>query len=94
MDKILDDLEKLEEKISQAEANYRAMDELKPCGSCNNFLPPKSCAVVSGEISEDGTCDLYLPSGGSENAMLMSEGAYGSPADLPASPIDINSDLI
>jgi hypothetical protein len=31
------------------------------CGTCNNFLAPSGCRVVSGSINANGWCLLFKP---------------------------------
>lgn len=31
------------------------------CATCIQFMPPQSCAVVSGKISPKGWCTAYVP---------------------------------
>lgn len=49
-----------ESGISKVEANYKVAGEGEPpCSSCGNFISPDACKLVSGTISDKGTCDLY-----------------------------------
>ena len=32
----------------------------KQCGDCTLFVAPKSCKTVSGDISPDGWCKLFI----------------------------------
>lgn len=48
--------------ISKAESNYKVAGDGEPmCGACTNFISPDACKLVSGTISEKGTCDLFAP---------------------------------
>lgn len=44
---------------SKADANYIKDGGDVPCAGCQNFLPSGACALVSGEISPEGSCDFY-----------------------------------
>ena len=46
-------------QVDQASVNYRAGTPEQSCASCVNFMPPESCAAVSGVISPKALCDLY-----------------------------------
>lgn len=53
------------DKLSQADANYRAGTPIKNCGLCTHFegsegANPHSCTVVDGDISPFGYCDIYV----------------------------------
>lgn len=64
----------MSEKISKAQANYRAsVNKDRDCGNCNMFVPPKKkqkqdrvlgesyggCTLVKGAIFEDDVCDYW-----------------------------------
>lgn len=49
-------------KKKQSQVNYRpAENDQTACGVCANFQPPNQCALVYGDISPTGTCDLFQP---------------------------------
>lgn len=53
-------MDKQDSLVSKQEANYKTAPDGEPsCGSCMNFISPAACKLVSGTISENGTCDLY-----------------------------------
>lgn len=47
------------ELLPKDEVNYSVGGEDALCGSCTNFISPKSCKLVEGDIASNGTCDLY-----------------------------------
>jgi len=50
-----------QEKMSQKEAQYQdSPKDIRMCAACTLFLPPKSCKVVSGEVSPNGWCKLFV----------------------------------
>jgi hypothetical protein len=50
-----------QEKLSQREADYQdSPKDIRMCGTCSLFVPPKSCKVVAGEISPEGWCKLFV----------------------------------
>lgn len=59
----LDGYEVRQRQISQTQANYRALgaNGTKGCASCNWFVSPNSCVLVSGDISPTGMSDYYSP---------------------------------
>jgi len=64
--------------VAKEEANYKVDSQGdSPCGSCANFISPSSCKLVSGTISENGTCDMYQPveadAAGADAPDLMSQ---------------------
>jgi hypothetical protein len=47
-------------KVSQSEAAYQNMPNgLFSCAACSFFIRPRSCKVVSGDISPSGWCKLF-----------------------------------
>ena len=47
-------------KVSQHEAAYQARPNgLFSCAACSLFVPPRSCKVVTGDISPSGWCKLF-----------------------------------
>jgi hypothetical protein len=49
-----------QQKVSQADAAYQ--DRPKSgldCAACSLFRPPRSCAVVEGDISPEGWCRFF-----------------------------------
>jgi hypothetical protein len=50
-----------QEKISQKDAQYQdSPRDIRMCATCTLFLPPRSCKVVSGEVSPNGWCKLFV----------------------------------
>jgi hypothetical protein len=66
------------QQYSQEEVGYRpAKSEAEACSSCANFqakaqqaLGQGICMVVSGQISPNGTCDLYTPRAGGLESLI------------------------
>jgi hypothetical protein len=47
-------------RVSQAEAEYRnTPNGLFSCAACSFFIKPRSCKVVTGDISATGWCKLF-----------------------------------
>jgi len=47
-------------KVSQLEAAYQVMPKgMFSCAACTFFIRPRSCKVVSGDISPTGWCKLF-----------------------------------
>ena len=47
-------------KLPQAEAQYQATPKgMFSCATCTFFLKPRSCKVVTGDISPQGWCKLF-----------------------------------
>jgi hypothetical protein len=47
-------------KLSQAEAQYQSTPKgMFSCATCTFFLKPRSCKVVTGDISPQGWCKLF-----------------------------------
>jgi hypothetical protein len=47
-------------KVSQLAAAYRgAPNGMFSCAVCTFFISPRSCKVVSGDISPNGWCKLF-----------------------------------
>jgi hypothetical protein len=50
-----------QEKMSKKEAQYQdSPKDIRMCATCTLFLPPRSCKVVSGEVSPNGWCKLFV----------------------------------
>jgi hypothetical protein len=50
-----------QEKMSQKEAQYQdSPKDIRMCATCTLFVPPRSCKVVSGEVSPNGWCKLFV----------------------------------
>jgi hypothetical protein len=49
-----------QQKMPQAEAEYqdRPRNGLT-CAACSLFRPPRSCEIVTGDISPDGWCKFF-----------------------------------
>lgn len=48
-----------DDKKTKAEAEYGEGHKDAHCGICRHFEPPKSCAVVAGEIHRDMWCRYF-----------------------------------
>ena len=49
-----------QQKISQADAKYQPQPKgQQRCDNCVNFVAPKACKFVQGDISPSGWCALY-----------------------------------
>jgi len=49
-----------QQKISQADAKYQPQPKgQQRCDNCVNFVAPKACKFVQGDISPSGWCQLY-----------------------------------
>ncbi|HWB52292.1 MAG TPA: hypothetical protein VG651_24510 [Stellaceae bacterium] len=47
-------------RVSQAEAQYRSTPNgMFSCANCTFFIKPRSCKVVTGDISRNGWCKLF-----------------------------------
>lgn len=47
-------------RVSQAEAQYQTTPKaLFTCAACTFFIKPRSCKVVTGDISPVGWCKLF-----------------------------------
>jgi hypothetical protein len=52
--------EKSRVRVSQLEAQYQGTPKgLFSCAACTFFLRPRSCKVVTGDISPTGWCKLF-----------------------------------
>lgn len=52
--------EELPPRVSQAEAQYRhTPNGMFSCATCTFFIKPRSCKVVTGDISPTGWCKLF-----------------------------------
>ena len=50
-----------QEKMSLKEAEYQdSPKDIRMCGTCTLFVPPKACKVVEGEVSLKGWCKLFV----------------------------------
>jgi hypothetical protein len=48
------------EKMTPQQAEYQDTPQgIYSCGMCTLFEPPKSCKVVTGEVSKDGWCKAF-----------------------------------
>ncbi|MBV1705121.1 MAG: high-potential iron-sulfur protein [Hyphomicrobiales bacterium] len=48
-------------QLSQAAARYRPTpDDDEKCANCNLFMAPGACKIVSGAISPNGWCTLWV----------------------------------
>lgn len=58
--------------LPKKEVNYSKDGGDTPCAGCANFIAPNACGVVEGNISENGTCDMYEPKGqeGGQEAIM------------------------
>jgi len=46
--------------MTRAQAQYQdTPNGIYSCGNCSLFERPKSCKVVSGDVSEDGWCKAF-----------------------------------
>jgi High potential iron-sulfur protein len=49
-----------DEKMTRAQAQYQDKPNgTYSCGNCSLFERPKSCKVVTGDVSEDGWCKAF-----------------------------------
>ena len=70
--------EGITQQYSQDEVGYRpAKSKQESCSRCVNFqakaqqaLGQGICALVSGQISPNGTCDLFTPRGGGLETLI------------------------
>ena len=47
-------------RVSQIDAEYRSTPKgLFSCAACTFFIKPRSCKVVTGDISPTGWCKLF-----------------------------------
>jgi hypothetical protein len=47
-------------RVSQVEAQYRnTPNGMFSCGTCTFFIKPRSCKVVTGDVSPNGWCKLF-----------------------------------
>jgi hypothetical protein len=47
-------------RVSQAEAQYQNTPKgMFSCATCTFFIKPRSCKVVTGDISPNGWCKLF-----------------------------------
>ena len=47
-------------RVSQAEAQYQNTPKgMFSCANCTFFIKPRSCKVVTGDISPNGWCKLF-----------------------------------
>jgi hypothetical protein len=66
------------QQYSQEEVGYRPADsKAQSCSVCANFQPKAQqalgqgiCAIVSGQISPNATCDAFTPRGGGLEGLL------------------------
>jgi hypothetical protein len=50
-----------QDKMSRKDAEYQdSPKDIRMCGTCSLFVPPKSCKVVDGDISPTGWCKLFV----------------------------------
>ena len=48
-------------KVSQSAVHYQAAPkDGQDCGHCYQFVAPKSCRIVNGEIAPTGWCRLWV----------------------------------
>jgi hypothetical protein len=51
-----------QEKLSREQARYQdSPRDGQRCSGCALFVAPSSCTVVSGAVSPDGWCSLFVP---------------------------------
>jgi hypothetical protein len=50
-----------EDRVSQVDANYNAGASFNFCKDCNHYQGNRTCEVVSGDISPQGTCKNFKP---------------------------------
>jgi hypothetical protein len=49
-----------DEKMTRTQAQYQdTPNGIYSCGNCSLFERPKSCKVVTGDVSEDGWCKAF-----------------------------------
>ena len=49
-----------DEKMTREQAQYQdTPNGIYSCGNCSLFERPKSCKVVTGDVSEDGWCKAF-----------------------------------
>jgi hypothetical protein len=49
-------------KVAQRSVAYRGAPNGKArCANCTQWQPPAACKVVSGVISPNGWCSIYVP---------------------------------
>jgi hypothetical protein len=50
----------LPKRMSKRQAGYQDQPkDVRMCATCTLFKPPRSCAVVEGDISPNGWCTLF-----------------------------------
>lgn len=48
------------EKMSKQEAEYQdSPKDIRMCGTCTFFEPPRLCRVVEGDVSPSGWCKAF-----------------------------------
>jgi hypothetical protein len=51
-----------QQKVSKQMVQYQDAPKAgHECSGCSNFLPPKSCRVVLGDVSPHGWCSVWTP---------------------------------
>jgi hypothetical protein len=50
-----------QDKLSRKDADYQdSPKDIRMCGTCSLFVPPRSCKVVDGDVSPTGWCKLFV----------------------------------